>query len=207
MDAPPHQRIAADLRRRIRSGVLQPGAELQSWRDLAAHYGVGQGAIRLAIERLRAEGLVEGTQRARLWVAYPPAVRTLVDPDADWPHGRGDGEAGTSRADDDLAARLHVLPGARLQWSRHELLDPGGRPAMLITTWWRGRTGREYATFRCEVRPHSLTADEAALLGLGRGMPAFFVERTRIDADLRPVQTADLILPADRWRIGWVSTR
>jgi DNA-binding GntR family transcriptional regulator len=78
---------------------------------------------------------------------------------------------------------------------------------MLITTWRRAGAVRKHAGFRCEVRPHGLTAEEATLLGLARGMQAFLVERTRVDAGLRPVQTADLILPADRWRIGWVSAR
>lgn len=207
MVPPPHQRIAADVRRRILSGALQPGVELPSWRDMAARYGVGLGAIRLAVRQLRAEGLVEGSQRARLWVAYPPAVRTLTDPDADWPWGRGDGETGARRADEALAARLQVAFGTRLHWERRELLDPGGRPAMLITAWWQHGPAIDRAGFRCEVRPYSLTAKEAALLGLAGGMQAFLLERTRYGVDGQPVQVADLILPADRWRIGWSSAR
>ncbi|MEU1628855.1 winged helix-turn-helix domain-containing protein [Streptomyces sp. NPDC020096] len=88
MDRPPHQRIADDLRRRVRSREWTVGQLLPSFRDLQAHYGVGLGAIRLAMEQLRSEGLIEGVQRARLWAAYPPAVRTLTSPDAEWPHGQ-----------------------------------------------------------------------------------------------------------------------
>lgn len=207
MDLPPYQRIAADLRRRIRSGEWQPGHGLPSFRWIAERHGVGLGAARLAIQELRSEGLVEGSQRVQLWVAYPPAVRTMVNPDAPWPHGRGDGESGTRPADDELAARLQVAFGTRLHWERHELLDPGGRPAMLIATWWQAGDAREHESVRCEIRPHGLTAREADLLGLARGQQSFLVERTRVDAEGRPVQTADLVLPADRWRIGWVSAR
>ncbi|MGW7001459.1 GntR family transcriptional regulator [Streptomyces sp. NPDC054933] len=204
MDAP-YQRIAADLRRRIRSGTWAPGQLLPSWRDLQARYAVGQGAIRLAVRQLRSEGLVEGSQRARLWVAYPPAVRTLVNPDADWPYGRGDGESGTCRASEDLRRRLQTPLRAKLYWERRELLDPGGRPAMVVTTWQRGPRWHTHVSVRCEVRPHALTADEAVLLGLARDTMAFLVERTRYDIDGRPVQAADLVLPADRWRVGWLT--
>ncbi|MGW7001303.1 winged helix-turn-helix domain-containing protein [Streptomyces sp. NPDC054933] len=60
MDRPPHQRIADDLRRRVRSREWTVGQLLPSFRDLQAHYGVGLGAIRLAMEQLRSEGLIEG---------------------------------------------------------------------------------------------------------------------------------------------------
>lgn len=205
MDRPPHQRIAAILRRKIRSGAWAPGHLLPSWRDMQAQYGVGQGAIRLAISQLRSEGLVEGSQRARLWVAYPPPVRTLVSPDAPWPHGRGDGESGTCRATEDLAGRLQVPYGSRLHWERRELLDPGGRPAMLITTWQRGSRGCAHVSVRCEMRPHALTAAEGLLLGVPRRSPAFLIERTRYDVEGCPVQVADLVLPSDRWRVGWLA--
>lgn len=205
MDRPPHQRIAAILRRHIRSGRWAPGDLLPSWRDLQAQYGVGQGAIRLAIEQLRAEGLVEGAPRARLWVAYPPAVRTLVEPDADWPYGTGDLELGACRATEDLAGRLQVPHGTRLHRERRELLDPGGTPAMLITTWQRGTRRLDYAVVRCEMRPHALTSAEGLLLGLPRRTRAFVVERTRLDAEGCPLQIADLVLPCDRWRVSWLA--
>ena len=207
MDLPPHKRIARDLRRRIRSGAWAPGAPLPSFRELTATYGVGLGAVRLAMDALRAEHLIEGAQRARLWVAYPPAVRTLTDPDAEWPHGRGDGAVGTCRADDELADRLGVAFGTRLRWEQYELLDPGGRPAMVITTWQRPGDVRDHTNVRCEVRPHRLTATEAPLLGLARGAAAWLLERTRVAEDGSAVQVADLVLPADRWRIGWASAR
>ncbi|GAA2509777.1 UTRA domain-containing protein [Streptomyces thermolineatus] len=202
MDAP-YRRLAADLRARITAGEWQPGDRLPSHRELREEYDVGRGVVEHAMALLRQRGVVEGIRRARLTVAYPPAVRTLTDPDAEWPYGRGDAAAGSCRASEDLAARLQVLPRARLYWRRQELLDPGGQPAMLLTTWQRSVSSRPHANFRCEVRPHVLTADEAELLGLVAGGPAFVVERTRYSAAGRPVQTADLVLPADRWRLGW----
>lgn len=204
MDRPAYQRIAADIRRRIHSGEWQPGRLLPSWRWLADQYGVGFSTVRRAIGQLRDEWLVEGVQRAQLWVAYPPAVRTLTDADAEWPYGRGDGESGSCDAGEGLAGRLGVPYGTLLHWARRELLDPGGRPAMLITAWQQPGVGA-HSSARCEVRPHVLTSVEASLFGLAVGMPALLVERTRYGVDGQPVQVADLVLPADRWRIGWAS--
>jgi DNA-binding GntR family transcriptional regulator len=180
-----YQRIATNMRRRITAAKWPPGARIPSWHELQRHYGVGQGAIRLAMEQLRAEGLIEGKPRARLTVAYRPSVRTLVDPDADWPHGRGDVVPGVCRPSPELCERLRVTTRARLHWTRSELLDPDGRPAILLTTWQRGARPHDYASVRWEARPHALTPGEAGTLGLAAGTSAFLMERTRYDADGR----------------------
>lgn len=198
----PYRRLADDLRARIAAGEWQPGDRLPSHRELREEYEVGRGVVEHAMALLRQQGTVEGTRRARLTVAYPPAVRTLTDPDAEWPYGRGGAAAGSCRASEDLAARMQLPLGSRLHWRRQELLDPGGQPAILLTLWQHGISPRPHASFRCEVRPHVMTVEEAGLLGLVAGAAAFAVERTRYAAG-RPVQTADLVLPADRWRLGW----
>ncbi|MBV9022937.1 MAG: UTRA domain-containing protein [Streptomycetaceae bacterium] len=55
----------------------------------------------------------------------------------------------------------------------------------------------------CQHSGYALTAAEARLLGLAPGAPAFLVERPRFDEAERPVQAADLVFPADRWRIAF----
>jgi DNA-binding GntR family transcriptional regulator len=125
-------------------------------------------------------------------------VRTLIDPDAEWPHGREIHERGVSTATEDLKARLQLRSRVRLHWVVTELLDPGGQPAMLVTTWRRGYRQQPHATHRRELRLHVLTVEEVRLLGLVANTPAFLVERTRYDTAGRPVETADLVLPADR---------
>ncbi|MFJ5217146.1 GntR family transcriptional regulator [Streptomyces sp. NPDC088354] len=198
---PGYQHVAADMRRRIDAGEWPPGTQLPSWRDLSGQYAVGLGVIRLAIERLRADELVEGRARSRLQVAYRPAVRTLVRPDARWPHGRGDTEMSTVRADADLARRLEVAERAPLHRERVELLDPDGRPAMVQTTWRRGSVARPHVSHQLHVTGGTLDRAAATLLGLGVGMVVLVIERTRYDERGLPVETADLVLPADRWRI------
>lgn len=199
MDAQ-HRRLAADLRRRIEDGTYPPGSVFPSYRQLAVQYEVGLGAAYDAVALLRSEGLLVGRPRTRLAVAYPPAVRTLTDPDAAWPYETGEVESGTCPASAALAARLQVPEGARLRWVREERLDPDGRPAMLLTAWWRGRQ-RRHVRAVSEVHTHLMAPLEAAALGLAPDTAALLVERTRLDSGGRPVQVSDLVLPADRWRV------
>lgn len=210
MDAP-YQRLAAALRDRIESGEWPPGCYFPSTQDLVAEYHLGRGTVQLAIGALRREGLLEGRPGARLTVAYAAAMRTLTDADLDLvtllpsgdrpPFRLGDVERGTMRPTPELKARLRVGERARLHRVRAEVLDPDGRPAMLLTTWQRGCTPRGYVGTVCELRPHHLSASEAKTLGLAVGASALLVERSRLDGSGSPVQTADLVLPADRWRV------
>lgn len=199
MDAP-YLRLAAALRQRIHEGEWLPGRRIPSARSLTAEYEIGPGAVHLAIAALKREGLIEGRRGARLTVAYAPAVRTLMDADAAWSYETGDVTGGSCAATASLAARLGVSEGSRVRWERAECLDPDGRPAMLLSSWWHGRR-RRHRRVVCEVRTHSMTAEEASALGLAAGTSALLVERTRLDADGRPVQVSDLVLPADRWRV------
>lgn len=197
----PYQRVAAELRRRISSGLWLPGHQLPSRARLAAELGVTDAAVRLGMAVLRRAGELDGTQRSRLYVAHPPAVRTLLDPDADWPYPTGDGATGISRATSDLAGRLEVVLRVRLSWERIECLDPDLRPSHLVTTWWAGRRASTWSRSVAEAQLHALTAEEGTLLGLPQGVPAWLVQRTRYAETGQPVETADLVLPADRWRV------
>lgn len=195
-----HRRIAADITRRIHQGEWHPGQHLPSRANLAADYGVHEQTVRLAVTLLRRQGILEGEQRKRLLVAYPPAVRALTDPDAPWPHGSDTTDGRHSRATPDLAGRLDVPVGTTLHREVQECWDPGGRSAMLITSWWRGRR-REHATWVVEVDTARLDEEQAHALGLTVDAVTYRVARTRLDANGRPTETADLILPIDRWTL------
>jgi GntR family transcriptional regulator len=198
----PYLRVAAELRRRIATGEFPPGRRLPSQASLAAELGVSIAEARRGMAVLRRAGELEGTPRARLVVAHPPAVRTLIDADGDWSYATGDGGGiGSCAASPDLAERLQVPPGRRLRWERIEYLDPDLRPSHLITTWWAGRRSDTWSRSVADAGLHHLTAEEAAATGLARGVPAWLVQRTRYDTAGRPIETADLVLPADRWRM------
>ncbi|MFE1321571.1 UTRA domain-containing protein [Kitasatospora phosalacinea] len=128
-------------------------------------------------------------------------MRTLLDPDAAWPYPTGDGATGTCHADIELAGRLEVPTGTVLSWDLIECLDPDLRPSHLVTSWWADDRQGAWARSISEAQLHQLTAREAEHLGLATGLYAWRVVRTRYQPDGRPVETADLILPADRWRV------
>lgn len=202
MGEAPYQRLAARLRRRIEAGDWPPGHRIPSHAQLQHEHHVGRGVVEHAIAQLRREGLLEGVRRARPTVAYPPAVRTLLDPDADWPPSR-DARTRESRVavSVDLAQRLDVPPGTRVTRVETELVDAGGVTVGSCTTWRRGRR-RPHATFHCEVHPHEISPAQAELTGLAAGAPAWLLQRTRLDAAGVPVEASDIVLPSDRWRLA-----
>lgn len=195
-----HRRIAADIRRRIADGEWRPGEALPSRAELASELGVHSQTVRLAYVLLRRTGVLEGEERKAVYVAHPPAMRTLTDPDAEWPHSSETTDTRPRAATVELAERLGVHVGATLQHETVECLDPGGRSAMLVSTWWRGRR-RPHASYAAELGCMELKAEQAHALGLLVDTPAFRVVRTRFDHAGRPLETADLILPMDRWLV------
>jgi len=201
MGGAPYQRLANRLRQLIEAGEWPPGYRVPSHAQLQAEHRVGRGVVERAVQQLRREGLVEGVRRARPVVAYRPAVRTLVDSDADWPASRDARQIESRpRAGEDLASRLDIKPGLHVTCLSVELVDGSGVTVGLCTTWRRGRPRRHF-TYRCEVRSHQVTAEEAELTGLAAGAAAFLLQRVRYGSDGRPVEASDLVLPMDRWRL------
>jgi DNA-binding GntR family transcriptional regulator len=75
---PAYQQVAADLRSKILTGELAPGAELPSYRALADQYGVSHGTLTKAIARLRDAGLVETGTGVPTTVRQQPKRKTAV---------------------------------------------------------------------------------------------------------------------------------
>lgn len=198
-----HRRIAAHIARRIETGEWHPGQQIPSRTALAAEYEVHPQTIRLAVVLLRRRGYLDGEPRRRLFVAHPPAMRALIDADADWPHGTELTDTTPCRATAELAARLGTRQGTLLRHETVECLDPGGRSAMLVSSWWRGPR-RRHAAVVVEVDSVELDEAQAHSLGLVVDAVAYRLVRTRLDGEGRALETADLILPMDRWvvRLG-----
>jgi GntR family transcriptional regulator len=127
-------------------------------------------------------------------------MRTLTDADADWPFSSETTDTRPRPATVELAERLGVHEGAMLRHETVECLDPGGRSAMLVSSWWRGQR-RPHASYTAELGVVSLAEEQAHALGLLVDAVAFRVVRTRFDLHGRPLETADLILPMDRWLV------
>jgi len=194
------RRIAADIGRRIAAREWTPGQALPSRAKLAQEYYVHEQTVRLAYDHLRRSGILDGEKGRHVTVAHPPAMRTLTDVDAEWPYGSETTDARPQPATEELASRLEVPLGATLQHRSVECLEPGGRSAMLVLSWWRSRR-RLHASFVAELGVARLREEQAHALGLLVDTVAYRVMRTRLDAHGAPVETADLILPMDRWTI------
>ncbi|MBV1691795.1 PLP-dependent aminotransferase family protein [Novosphingobium sp. G106] len=67
----------------IEGGVLEPGARLPSWQDLAAQLGVARGTVRTAYEKLSAAQLIEASRAAGTRVARRPRaiIHSATPPD------------------------------------------------------------------------------------------------------------------------------
>lgn len=201
MEAALYQQLAARLRRLIETGDWPPGYRLPSHAQLQEQYGVGRGVVEHAVAQLRRDGLIEGVRRARPTVAYGPSVRTLMDPDMDWPERRDAKRLERHvLADDDLSLRLGVEPRTRVAWKATELVDGAGVTVGLCVTWRRGRR-RAHSSAASEISLRGLTAEEAEFTGLVAGAAVFVVQRTRFGPHQGPVEASDLILPVDRWRL------
>jgi DNA-binding GntR family transcriptional regulator len=66
-----YQRIAEDLRARIRSGEYAPGEQLPTKSELMSRYGVAVNTVERAIDELRKAGIVETLQGAGMFVCEP----------------------------------------------------------------------------------------------------------------------------------------
>lgn len=67
------QQVADWVARRIKGGVLLPGARLEGEREMAEQTGVAVGTVRRAVEDLRERGLVVTLPGKGTFVAEQPA--------------------------------------------------------------------------------------------------------------------------------------
>jgi GntR family transcriptional regulator len=70
-------RVAADLRARIASGDLSPGAKLPTETRLTEQYGVSRTVVKWAINSLKGAGLVEGRRGSGVYVRQFARIRRV----------------------------------------------------------------------------------------------------------------------------------
>jgi DNA-binding GntR family transcriptional regulator len=154
---PVYLRVLEDLRSRIQSGTLAPGARIPSRNAIIANYGVGETAAKHALAVLAAEGLIEARPGSGSYVRKMPAARLLEHGRPGFPgspfgicepaaagHG-GDGAAAVTRrlawehqteqvqARAQIAARLGLQPGDAVVMTRY-LLRSDGEPVQLAVS-------------------------------------------------------------------------
>jgi len=73
--------VAESLAEKIRSGRLQPGAQLPTEAELCAEYDVSRTVVREAVARLRSEGMVVPQQGRGMFVSQTPVPRNFSIPE------------------------------------------------------------------------------------------------------------------------------
>jgi len=156
---PVYLRVLEDLRSRIRSGLLEPGARVPSRNAIITNYGVGETAAKHALAVLLAEGLIEARPGSGCYVRKTPAAGFLEHDRPQFP-GSPFGVAETmaaagQRADSPqlasrklawqhqtehvqppaaIARRLQLKPGELTTMTRY-LLSADGEPVQLATSF------------------------------------------------------------------------
>jgi GntR family transcriptional regulator len=170
-----YERIADDLRAKIRAGALKPGDQLPNEQTLLATHRVSLPVVRQALDLLEAEGLVDRVHGRGTYVRVPrqPVRRTpdryvwekervLLDDSQRRRTGATERDTGLTMADLDFHAEFHVCP------ANEDLAAVFGVPvgAKLLQRTYRNRSKRENAPLSL-VQSHlvyDVAAENPALL-------------------------------------------
>ncbi|OEV04005.1 hypothetical protein AN219_37555 [Streptomyces nanshensis] len=222
-----YERIAAELRRRIKAGELSPGEQLPAETELAVQYDVSMPTVRHALELVRDEGLVEKRHGVGTFVRPMPRRITYI---SSWhsPDSR--------RPDIDLQVRVNVTEVAAHGELTSLLRVPDATPlAEFVYRSWHdeepyslahiyvpcsvaelGPSRESRSPWGDDIRARLLiagvrlagtvervtarmpTPEEAQTLQLPTRASVLAVKRTSTDIDGRVVEGALLVLPGDR---------
>jgi GntR family transcriptional regulator len=226
---PLYRRIEADLRDRIRAGVLKPGAQVAPEPELMTEFGVSRATVRQALAGLVGEGLLEIRRGLGTYVTAPRFEHTIggfysFSREIER-HGLEPGtkvlDLRTIAAGEDVAEALGLAGGTpvvalrrlRLAGPDPLVVETSHLPAARFPGLARVDFGavRLYDTLlnaygcrptraRETFEPILLTADEAALLDQRRGEPALRVERIAFDQDDLPIEFCRSTVRGDRYR-------
>ena len=206
---------------------LTPGDALPGERTLASDYATSRTTVRQALAELVVEGRLDrihgkGTFVARPKVAQPIALGSFTED----MRAQGIEPAATvlsltyARADDDLAVRLSVPPGARVaHLVRLRMAD--GEPMALDRTYLPAarcpnlrrelaRHASLYATLEnaydirlgtadATIETALATPEEATLLGVDTGLPMLLLSQLSMDTAGQPVEWVRSVYRGDRY--------
>mgnify|MGYP001823500862 FL=1 len=227
--APLYRQIQSDLRERVSSGELEPGAQVETEQELIARYGVSRATVRQALSGLVSEGLLE-IRRGRGTFVHGAALEHRLGGFYTFSreierHGMRPGTRvraiGLEPAGDDVAEGLGLAPGTSVvALSRVRLADdqpvvsetsylPAARFKGLEEVDFTSASLYETLSSAYGVRPMRaretfvpvlLRPDDAEVLGGAAGDPVLSVDRTTYDADGVIIEYCQSILRADRYR-------
>ncbi len=204
---PVYLRVLDDLRSRIRSGMLEPGARVPSRNAIITNYGVGETAAKHALAVLVAEGLIEARPGSGCYVRRAPSVSFLEHDRPQFPgspFGVQDSAAAGHEAGQVLARPL------RLTWEHETELGPAppqvaarlgiARGASATRTTYLLRADGRPVQLAVSYEPAALTAGTPVALPehgplAGRGV----IERMRlIGVEIDDVTEEVTVRPSSR---------
>lgn len=218
-------RIVDDLRERIDSGDLGPGARLPSTRELIESYGVSTQTVQRAISVLRSEGVVESIPGKGVFVRSALSLQTRaasameVDPHL----GATDIVARCALAPDDVAGVLGAGAGQKIV-AQESLLNEDREYVEILTSYYSPvvadptkpleevvpEDGSIAELKRLGFAPHHVTElvqtrmptpREARILRLPPGVAVFRVLRSVVAADGQVLEVQTSVLSGDRYQL------
>ena len=226
---PLYRQIESDLRERIRTGGLLPGARIAPEPELMAEYGVSRATVRQGLAGLVAEGLLEIRRGLGTYVTAPRFEHTIggfysfsreierhgLQPGTKVLELRKEPAAEAVADALDLPTGTEVVALRRLRLAGPDPLVvetshlPAARFPGLETVDFTQvrlydtlmhRYGCRPTRARETFEPVLITADEAALLDQRHGAPALRVERIAYDQDDLPIEFCRSTVRGDRYR-------
>lgn len=153
----PVQQVADDLRARIESEDLGPGAQLPVTHVLVSRYGVSHDTVRHAIARLKAAGLVETKRGKGTFVRRTPPMKRLgaerysrskrargkvafiadrEEAGRDWSRNDQTQSVRECSATKEVAEALNIAEGDAVIERARVVVD-NGEPTQVLTSWYR----------------------------------------------------------------------
>ncbi len=226
---PLYRRIEADLRDRIRTGDLPPGAQVETELELMDRYGVSRATVRQAVGGLIAGGALEVRRGLGTYVARGRFEHTIggfysfsreieqhgLRPGTTvlglWrePATKAVADAlGLPEGEEVVALRRLRLAGPDPLVVETSRLPAGRFPGLDTVDFTRVRLyDTLMTTYGCRptraresFEPILLTDDEAALLDQAPGSPALRVERVAFDQDDIRIEFCRSTVRGDRYR-------
>jgi GntR family transcriptional regulator len=234
--APLYAQVEESLTERIVRGVLPPGHQLPSEESLIAEFGVSRTTIRMTIQRLVQQGLVEIRRGKGTFVGRPKLTQELTELTGFVEDMETNSLVASARvlgkqvvaASEAVARNLDVTPGAAVvQILRVRLAND--IPLSFDETYLPEEIGRKVMDADLTVEPiftlleqrfkatllgaeyqlEATAADIAAATALrvGVGSPIFLIERTSFSTGNRPIDYERLHYRGDQIRFRTLLSR
>jgi len=223
---PKYAQIVSAVQRRIQDGTYALGALLPSETQLVREFGVSRPTVVRALQVLQSQGWIDrehgrGTfVRNRAIVADQPRPGRAFLDEADTGTQQSFLHVGREPSPAAVAALLRT-PAGTPALLRRRLVERDGQPSELVSSWFpldvaegtdlteaRSLPGGIYQHLHAvkrlrfdhvaeRIRARMLTAEESRLLKVGKQTAALNLFLTVYDAEDRPLQVVDALLPGD----------